>query len=165
MKPSKPAEAAHSLGSILPTSFSASFMSGTRNSSAPWAVIAQTCRATMTTKRMRNMPVPGWRPFLSCVLRWSKLNRAARQPRNICTPMIPRLNFCLLLRPAVNRTPNLERLAKRGLTFTRACSASPLCSPTRSASRGFTCPPRKRRCRLIGLPSRAARRSAAPISN
>ena len=31
------------------------------------------------------------------------------------------------------KTPNLERLAKRGMTFTRAYSASPLCSPTRSA--------------------------------
>lgn len=31
------------------------------------------------------------------------------------------------------RTPNLERLAKRGMTFSRAYSASPLCSPTRSA--------------------------------
>jgi arylsulfatase A-like enzyme len=30
-------------------------------------------------------------------------------------------------------TPNLERLAKRGMTFTHAYSASPLCSPTRSA--------------------------------
>ncbi len=31
------------------------------------------------------------------------------------------------------RTPNVDRLAKRGMTFTRAYSASPLCSPTRSA--------------------------------
>ncbi len=31
------------------------------------------------------------------------------------------------------QTPNLERLAKRGMTFSRAYSASPLCSPTRSA--------------------------------
>lgn len=31
------------------------------------------------------------------------------------------------------RTPNIERLAKRGVTFNRAYSASPLCSPTRSA--------------------------------
>jgi len=31
------------------------------------------------------------------------------------------------------RTPNIERLAKRGMTFTRAYSASPLCSPTRSS--------------------------------
>lgn len=30
-------------------------------------------------------------------------------------------------------TPNLQRLAKRGMTFSRAYSASPLCSPTRSA--------------------------------
>ena len=32
-----------------------------------------------------------------------------------------------------HETPNLDRLAKRGMTFTRAYSASPLCSPTRSA--------------------------------
>ena len=31
------------------------------------------------------------------------------------------------------QTPNIERLAKRGMMFTRAYSASPLCSPTRSA--------------------------------
>ncbi len=31
------------------------------------------------------------------------------------------------------QTPTVERLAKRGMTFTRAYSASPLCSPTRSA--------------------------------
>jgi len=31
------------------------------------------------------------------------------------------------------QTPHLERLAARGMTFTRAYSASPLCSPTRSA--------------------------------
>lgn len=34
---------------------------------------------------------------------------------------------------AFYQTPNLERLAKRGMTFTRAHSASPLCSPTRAA--------------------------------
>jgi arylsulfatase A-like enzyme len=32
-----------------------------------------------------------------------------------------------------HKTPNLDRLAKRGMTFSRAYSASPLCSPTRSA--------------------------------
>ncbi len=30
-------------------------------------------------------------------------------------------------------TPNLERLARRGMVFTRAYSASPLCSPTRAS--------------------------------
>ena len=34
---------------------------------------------------------------------------------------------------AYYQTPNVERLAKHGMTFTRAYSASPLCSPTRSA--------------------------------
>lgn len=34
---------------------------------------------------------------------------------------------------ALYETPNVERLARRGMTFTRAYSASPLCSPTRSA--------------------------------
>ncbi len=31
------------------------------------------------------------------------------------------------------KTPNVERLAKRGMTFDRAYSASPLCSPTRAS--------------------------------
>ena len=35
---------------------------------------------------------------------------------------------------ALYETPNLERLAKRGMLFDRAYTASPLCSPTRSVS-------------------------------
>ncbi len=31
------------------------------------------------------------------------------------------------------KTPNIERLARRGMTFTRAYSSSPLCSPTRAS--------------------------------
>ena len=34
---------------------------------------------------------------------------------------------------AFYKTPNVERLARRGMLFTQAYSASPLCSPTRSA--------------------------------
>ena len=31
------------------------------------------------------------------------------------------------------QTPNIERLAKRGMTFTRGYAVSPLCSPTRTS--------------------------------
>ena len=61
-------------------------------------------------------------------------------------PRPPRLNVVFILADDLgwadtslyghtrfHRTPNLDRLAKRGMTFTRAYSASPLCSPTRSA--------------------------------
>jgi len=34
---------------------------------------------------------------------------------------------------SLSQTPNLERLAKRGMVFNRAYSASPLCSPTRAS--------------------------------
>ncbi len=33
----------------------------------------------------------------------------------------------------VHETPNLERLARRGMRFTQAYSANPLCSPTRAS--------------------------------
>ena len=57
---------------------------------------------------------------------------------------------------ALYETPNLERLAKRGMLFDRAYTASPLCSPTRSAlltglhpaRTGLTAPT----CHLAGEP-------------
>jgi arylsulfatase A-like enzyme len=57
---------------------------------------------------------------------------------------------------ALYETPNLERLAKRGMLFERAYTASPLCSPTRSAvltglhpaRTGLTAPT----CHLAGEP-------------
>ena len=64
------------------------------------------------------------------------------------------------------QTPNLERLAKRGMTFSRAYSASPLCSPTRSAiltglspaRTGITTP----NCHLPQVVLQAAVGNAAP---
>lgn len=63
-------------------------------------------------------------------------------------------------------TPNMERLAKRGMTFTQAYSASPLCSPTRSAiltglspaRTGITTP----NCHLPDVVLEAATGKAAP---
>ncbi|MEM9588835.1 MAG: sulfatase [Planctomycetota bacterium] len=40
------------------------------------------------------------------------------------------------------KTPNIERLAKRGMTLTRAYSSSPLCSPTRASILTGLCPAR-----------------------
>ncbi|WP_235908969.1 sulfatase [Roseiconus nitratireducens] len=40
------------------------------------------------------------------------------------------------------RTPNIQRLAKRGMTFSRAYSSSPLCSPTRASILTGTSPAR-----------------------
>ena len=65
------------------------------------------------------------------------------------------------------QTPHIERLAKRGMTFTRAYSASPLCSPTRAsiltglspARHGITAP----KCHLpqVLLQAVAGKRAAA----
>ncbi|MBN1443573.1 MAG: sulfatase-like hydrolase/transferase, partial [Planctomycetes bacterium] len=64
------------------------------------------------------------------------------------------------------RTPNVERLARRGMTFTRAYSASPLCSPTRAsiltglspARTGITTPA----CHLPQVVLEAAEGKSAP---
>ncbi len=66
------------------------------------------------------------------------------------------------------KTPNIARLAKRGMRFTRAYSASPLCSPTRSAiltglspaRTGLTTP----NCHLPQVVLQATRGTAAPAT-
>ena len=64
------------------------------------------------------------------------------------------------------KTPNIERLAERGMTFTRAYSASPLCSPTRAsiltglspARHGITSPS----CHLPTVTLKATPKSTGP---
>ncbi|MBK8092945.1 MAG: sulfatase [Verrucomicrobiaceae bacterium] len=60
---------------------------------------------------------------------------AARQP-NVIVILADDLGWSdtsLYGKTAFYQTPNVQRLAARGMTFSRAYSASPLCSPTRSA--------------------------------
>jgi len=62
--------------------------------------------------------------------------QAAETKRNVLFILVDDLGWAdttLYGHTKFYRTPNVERLAKRGMTFTRAYSASPLCSPTRSA--------------------------------
>ncbi len=73
--------------------------------------------------------------FLSLFVLGSSLIAAAKQP-NVLFILADDLGWSdttLYGTTKFYHTPNLERLAKRGMTFTRAYSASPLCSPTRSA--------------------------------
>lgn len=67
------------------------------------------------------------------------------------------------------KTPNLERLAKQGVTFSRAYSASPLCSPTRAtiltgqtaARTGLTAPT----CHMPRVLLRAQTMKSAPAGD
>ncbi|MDB4743967.1 sulfatase, partial [Planctomicrobium sp.] len=67
------------------------------------------------------------------------------------------------------KTPNIERLAKRGMTFTRAYSSSPLCSPTRAsvltglspARHGITTP----NCHLPQMTLKATANSTGPANH
>jgi len=80
--------------------------------------------------------------FIVCILTWSCFSLLT----NLSYSESPRPNVIVILADDLgwsdttlyghtkfHQTPNLERLAQRGVRFTHAYSASPLCSPTRSA--------------------------------
>ncbi|MFK7850953.1 MAG: sulfatase [Akkermansiaceae bacterium] len=73
--------------------------------------------------------------FIS-VLLFSLLSRAAERSPNVVFILADDLGWAdttLYGHTNFYRTPNIAKLAKRGITFTNAYSASPLCSPTRAA--------------------------------
>jgi len=75
--------------------------------------------------------------FLLLVLARAKGARAASaRPMNVVFILADDLGWSdttLYGNTKLYRTPNIERLARRGITFTRAYSNSPLCSPTRAS--------------------------------
>lgn len=75
------------------------------------------------------------KPFLLFCLLLTTLSRGNEKP-NIVFILADDLGWAdttLYGHTKLYQTPNIERLAKRGMTFTRAYSASPLCSPTRAS--------------------------------
>lgn len=80
-----------------------------------------------------------WARLLTIVVAWFGLERPgnAEDPRlNVVFILADDLGWAdttLYGHTRFHETPHLARLAQRGVTFTRAYSASPLCSPTRSA--------------------------------
>ena len=61
---------------------------------------------------------------------------SAEQPMNVVFILADDLGWAdttLYGHTSLYETPNLERLAKRGMVFNRAYSNSPLCSPTRAS--------------------------------
>ena len=60
---------------------------------------------------------------------------AAEPPKNIVLILADDLGWAdttLYGKISLYETPNIERLAARGMTFTNAYAASPICSPTRA---------------------------------
>lgn len=69
---------------------------------------------------------------MSCIT----LTTIAHNPKNVLFILADDLGWCdvtLYSKTKLYETPNLERLAKRGMLFTNAYSASPLSSPTRAS--------------------------------
>ena len=113
-------------------------------------------------------------PLLLCL----SLNAsAAERPPNIVFILADDLGWAdttLYGHTEFYRTPHIARLAERGMTFTNAYSASPLCSPTRAAiltglspaRTGFTAPhghlPEKSSKRAPPRPPRPATKPPSP---
>lgn len=73
---------------------------------------------------------------LLCAIAFVATAHAATRPPNVVFILADDLGWAdttLYGKTSLYRTPHLERLAKRGMTYTRAYSASPLCSPTRAS--------------------------------
>ncbi|MEL6105599.1 MAG: sulfatase, partial [Planctomycetota bacterium] len=72
-----------------------------------------------------------------CVVAWAITSaHAAEKAPNVILLLADDLGWSdttLYGTTELYETPNIERLARRGMTFTRAYSSSPLCSPTRAS--------------------------------
>ncbi|MCD6394561.1 MAG: sulfatase [Planctomycetes bacterium] len=104
---------------------------------------------------------------------------AADDPMNVVFILADDLGWSdttLYATTSLYQTPNIERLAKRGMTFSRAYSNSPLCSPTRAsimtgqtpARHGSTTPghhlPEVRMKASLALSAKPAQKVIAPRS-
>ena len=61
---------------------------------------------------------------------------AATPPKNLLVILADDLGWAdttLYGKTSLYETPNIERLAQRGMTFSNAYAASPICSPTRAS--------------------------------
>ncbi|MCB1086863.1 MAG: sulfatase-like hydrolase/transferase, partial [Verrucomicrobiae bacterium] len=86
---------------------------------------------------MNSITMDCWK-WMICLLATGALalpSRAAEKP-NVLFILADDLGWAdttLFGQTSLYQTPNLQRLAARGMTFTHAYAASPLCSPTRSS--------------------------------
>ncbi|MDF1852489.1 MAG: sulfatase [Verrucomicrobiales bacterium] len=74
--------------------------------------------------------------ILTAVLTLLSFANASAKPKNVILIVADDLGWAdttLYGHTSFYETPNLERLASRGMTFSRAYSNSPLCSPTRAS--------------------------------
>ena len=74
--------------------------------------------------------------FLAITFVFLLLSVSEAKPKNVVFILADDLGWAdttLYGHTSLYETPNLERLAKRGMTFSRAYSNSPLCSPTRAS--------------------------------